>query len=166
MPMNKPPRFKPFHWLCLIGMVGSLVVWMLPISLKPYHIARALDDYKIELVEQVSEWGLDADGLAKVRYSRQYSGGTPAAINSIRQNWHAVESNSRKRWPTNGNRLHYDEWGPSNWTRADGVHEIEVGAVYCLPYSLLAMAFALPLIWWGVRRLREIRMTKFEVSNQ
>jgi hypothetical protein len=146
---NPPPRFKLFHWLCLIGMFGSLLVWMLPVSLKPYHISRALDDYKIELVEQVSEWGLDADGLVKVRVSRQFSGGTRAAINQIRRNWHAVESQSKKRWPTDGKRLHYDEWGPSNWTRADGVHEIEVGAVYCLPYSLIAMTCSLPLIWWA-----------------
>jgi hypothetical protein len=159
--MMSAPRFKTFHWICLLGMVGSLLAWMLPIGWKPYHILRALDDYKIELVEQVSEWGLDADGLVKVRYSRQFSGGTRRAINTIRDNWNLVESHSRQRWPTNGKRLHYDEWGPSNWTRSDGVHEIEVGAVYCLPYSLIAMACSLPLLWWAVRAVS----AKFERRN-
>jgi hypothetical protein len=159
--MTRPPRFTIFHRLCLVGMLGSLIVWILPVSLKPYHVKRALDDYKTELVEQVSEWGFDADGLVKVRYSRQFSGGTRAAINLIRRNWIEVESKSKKRWPTDGKRLHYDEWGPSNWNRPDGVHEIEVGSVHCLPYSFIAMACTLPLIWWIVRvASAKIRTTK------
>jgi hypothetical protein len=146
--MKRPMQI--FRLLCAVGIVCSVIAWALPVSAKPYHFKRYLDDWtKNFIVEQVSELGMDADGFVKVRYSRQFSSSDAKAITRIRNEWYEVILKSDKRWPTDGKRLHYDEWGPSNWTRADGVHEIEVGSVYCLPYSFIATVCALPLIWWA-----------------
>jgi hypothetical protein len=38
--------------------------------------------------------------------------------------------------------------------RPDGVEVTQVGSVFCLPYSILAIAFALPLVF--VRRKKKV----------
>jgi hypothetical protein len=144
-----------FHQLCFIGMLASLIVWMLPDRVKPYHIRRALDDYKILLVEQDSEWGFAANGLVKVRTSLALAG-SRAQLSPMRQEWIQTTARSKEHWPTSSLRLHYDEWGPSHTTRDDGVEATQVGAIYCVPYSIFALVFAIPLLWHAVFRRRQV----------
>ncbi len=142
-----------------VGLAGSLLLWGLPAFLKPYHISHELDDYQSNLIERVSEIGFGPSGLMRVYCTHQYGGGTPAAIDTFRQRWHESVEHSRTPWPTDTRKLHYDEWGPSNWNRPDGIHVIEMGTVTCLPYSFLAVIFSLPLIVAGcVRGLRRLHL--------
>jgi hypothetical protein len=142
---------RRFRLLCLLGFIISLIVWVLPDSIKPYHIKRALDDYKILLVEQDSEWGFASNGLVKVRTSLALAG-TRAQLAPIRQEWIHNIFGSKEHWPTSSVRLHYDEWGPSHTTRDDGVETTQVGSVYCVPYSIFAIIFGLPLLWHAIFR--------------
>jgi hypothetical protein len=141
---------KRFRILCLLGLIGSLVVWILPVSCKPYHIQRDLDDYKILLVEQNSEWGFAGSGLVKVRVSIGFGlpqGGKREWLAPIRQEWIQHVSRSRSRWPVNSLQIRYDEWGPSRTTLDSGVEVTQAGTVFCVPYSVFAIFFALPILW-------------------
>jgi len=145
-------RKHPFRFLCFPGLIISLLIWALPGRVKPYHIRRELDDYKILLVQQNSEWGFGDDGLVRVRTSLAFAG-TRQELASVRQDWIAHVASSKQHWPASTRRPHYDEWGPSRWLRPDGVEVTQVGSVFCLPYSILAIAFALPLVF--VRRKKK-----------
>jgi hypothetical protein len=143
---------------CVLGLLGTLLVWVLPVSIKPYHLHRVLEDYQTNLVEFEAETGFGQSGLMHVYNTHQYGGGTPQAIQRFRMHWHQVVEHSPSRWPTDSSKLHYDEWGPSNWTRPDGIHVIEMGYVTCVPYSFLVIIISLPLLLAGavtmVRRIR------------
>ncbi len=135
-----------FNLLCLLGLFGSLVVWVIPDHHKPYRVRREADDYKTVLVERDYEWGFAANGFMVIHITRGL-GGTPQQLIPVWQEWIHYTSRMNDRWPTSSMRPHYDEWGPIHFKRNDGIDVTQMGSVWCIPYSLGVIFFAIPLLW-------------------
>ena len=141
---------KWFWRLCICGLLGSLLIWVLPNGLKIYHIHRREVDYKILFAQYGTEYGLAPNGIVFAHHVLAFDssalGNTVKELNPIREDWFKNGLHSKKPWPTNSNRLEWDEWGPSQWHTAGDVKVTQVGAVFCLPYSMIAIFCALPLV--------------------
>ena len=135
-----------FCWICLCGLMINLMLIYLPASMRPYHVRHWLDDYKVELVEQTSEYGLAAKGIQRGRFSIQYSKGNRKLIDQIRQEWYQNIQDSKAACRADGHLAQYNEWGPSHIVRPDGIDVVEVGLVYSVPYSLGVIACGIPLL--------------------
>ena len=144
-----------FRLLCLFGLLTSLLIWVLPARFKPYHVRREADDYKTVLVERDIEWGFASDGFLLIHINRGF-GGTPRQLIPVWQEWIHYTSRMNDRWPTSSMRPHYDEWGPIRFKRDDGVQVTQMGSIWCVPYSVVAIVFALPLSWHLIFRRRAV----------
>jgi hypothetical protein len=136
--------------VCLCGLLGSLLLWALPTGLKYYHIYRKQDDFKILFEQHTSEYGLGPNGLIIAHHTDAFevmpdTGMTGRSLNSVREDWYTTGCQSKMPWPVNSNRVTWDEWGPSRWYRPDGLRVTQNGAVFCLPYSTIAIGCAVLL---------------------
>ena len=146
------------RWICFCGLIGSLLLWVIANCLKVYHFNRWEVDYKILFVEYTREFGLGPNGVVYAKHIMAFEqlpwmGNDGAALNPVRREWFTETFRSKKPWPLNTKRLTWDEWGPSNWYRPDGLKVTQVGEAYCVPYSMMVLAWALPLMGSGLRSL-------------
>jgi hypothetical protein len=148
-------KSKWFLRFCWAGFIGSLLVWILPGQLKPYPILHHEKDFKILFEEYTTEFGFARNGLVYAHHENTFliPGGvdkTGRMLDPIRREWMTADYKSTIPWPVNSNRVQWDEWGVNRWHRPDGLDQAQVGAVFCLPYSILAIAFAVPLVLRGL----------------
>jgi hypothetical protein len=149
---------KLFWRLCICGLLGSLLLWVFPKSLKIYHFDRWDNDWKILFVEQTREYGFAANGIVYGHHVMAYDShelsNSGKELDPIRDVWHKTGFSSRRPWPLNSNRVTYDEWGPSNWRLPNGIKVTQVGAIFCIPYSVIAIVCGLPLLLREIYRWR------------
>ena len=140
--------------ICWLGLVGSLLLWVLPERLKPYRFSHHEKDFKVLFEEFTTEAGFAPDGVVYAHHENTFQipdgvDKTGRMLDPIRREWMATEFKSNVAWPVNSNRVQWDEWGVNRWHRSDGLEEAQVGAVFCVPYSLFAILFAIPLLLRG-----------------
>ena len=147
--------------LCYVGFFATLLIWLLPARFKPYLIKHDFEDYKILLVEKDSEWGFDSGGAVRIDTMLAFgipNGGKRSLLDPVRKTYIAQVEKSQRRWPVDSWKLHFDEWGPSRTTQEDGVERTLQGNVYCIPYSMVLILLAIPMLWDGMVRLRRRRV--------
>lgn len=139
--------------MCVVGLITTLLVWALPNRFKPYHIRYGWDDWKIMVERKSWEYGFGPSGLIHAHLARAWQSRNPRLLDPMRRDWKIAKAHPPAPMPVNTDLLQWDEWGPNVTTTQTGVNTFEDGAVYTLPYSIIAIGFAIPLMWWMAWRM-------------
>jgi hypothetical protein len=137
---------KWFLRICLLGLCITLLIWAMPDRFKPYRVSRVYDDWKIRVQLRSWEDGLGPSGFVLAHFATSWEQNESDLLDPMRRECRIALTQPAIPHPINTDLLQWDEWGPNSTLSPTRVSVYQWGAIYSIPYSIIAIAFSIPLV--------------------